>query len=169
MSSSSIRFVFSHILHFSLQTTCSISHCSSVFLFHLLHRHGMRHRNSAKHHEFSVCPPKSFSSLQAERHLLGQQRCPAWSLTGQPPMLGLTQGLGSSGFASSCSWCCLSPWTPVGRSVCSWEGRVLPEPKCQSPRCASFSPSFNSARRTAKSVLPARKPAPEIEITLPVQ
>lgn len=67
-TSSPIRFAFSHVPHFSLHTILqtSISHCSPVFLFHLLHRHGMCHRNYAEHHEFSVCPPKSCSSLQAE-------------------------------------------------------------------------------------------------------
>lgn len=138
----------------------SISHCSPAFPFHLPDRHCRCHGNSAEDHEFTVSTPKSCSSLQ-EHH------CPAWSLTGEPPTLGLTQGLGSSGFASCCSRWCLSPGTPVGRSGCSWAGRVLP--KCQSPRCDSFSPSFNSARRTAKSVLPARKPPPVVEITVPVQ
>lgn len=119
-SSSHIRFVFSHVVHFSLQTIWqyfslfpSISLPSPPQACHVP-------QEPAEHHKgFSVCPPKPCSDLQAERHLLSQQRCPARSLTGEPPMLGLTQGLGSSGFASSCSRCCLSLWTPVRRSGCS--------------------------------------------------
>ena len=63
----------------------------------------------------------------------------------KPPCWGLTQGLGSSGFASDCAgWCWpLWPtWTPAGRSSCSREGRVATEPKCLSPTRYGFTSAF---------------------------
>lgn len=81
-----------------------------------------------------------------------------------PPSQGLTRGLGSSGFASDRAEWRLCP--PAHLDPC-WEEQLLLRKSCatraevpitQTLRFRiSFSPSFNSTRRTAKPILPARK------------